>query len=80
VIPGEHGWLVPPSDAEALAEAIRACLDAPVEMLARMGEMARERVLDRHDVEKVSEKLTLLFQGQCSRERIGTARARDLCP
>jgi colanic acid/amylovoran biosynthesis glycosyltransferase len=67
VLPEEHGWLVPPSDAQALAEAIRACLAAPVEVLARMGETARERVLDRHDVETEAGKLTALFQRQCSR-------------
>ena len=29
VQPGEHGWLVPAGDVEALAEAMQACLDAP---------------------------------------------------
>ena len=38
---GEHGWLVPAGDMEALVEAMRACLDAPAEMLTRMGEAAR---------------------------------------
>ena len=45
VQPGEHGWLVPAGDVEALAEAMQACLDAPVDMLARMGEAAHERVI-----------------------------------
>jgi colanic acid/amylovoran biosynthesis glycosyltransferase len=67
VSPGEHGWLVPPADVEALAGAIRACLDAPVEVLARMGETARKRVLERHDVETEAGKLTALFERQRSR-------------
>ena len=38
VHPGEHGWLVPAGDVEALASAMQACLDTPTETLARMGE------------------------------------------
>jgi colanic acid/amylovoran biosynthesis glycosyltransferase len=44
VVPGEHGWLVPAGDTEALADAMAACLDSPVDILARMGESARTRV------------------------------------
>jgi glycosyltransferase involved in cell wall biosynthesis len=62
VVPGEHGWLVPPGDPEALAEAMRACLDAPPEALARMGEAARARVAERHDVDRAAERLAGLFQ------------------
>ena len=43
VRPGENGWLVPAGDVEALADAMAACLDAPVDVLARMGEAARAR-------------------------------------
>ena len=45
VRPGEHGWLVPAGDVEALADAMYDCLDTPVDILTRMGETARERVL-----------------------------------
>ena len=62
VHPGEHGWLVPAGDVEALASAMRACLDAPTETLARMGEAARRRVLARHDVDTEAAKLAALFQ------------------
>ena len=62
VIPGAHGWLVPAGDVEALVSALHACLDAPVEMLSRMGEAARERVLARHDVDKEAAKLAALFR------------------
>jgi glycosyltransferase involved in cell wall biosynthesis len=59
---GEHGWLVPAGDADALVGAMRACLDAPADMLTRMGEAAHKRALERHDVEKEAEKLRNLFE------------------
>jgi glycosyltransferase involved in cell wall biosynthesis len=60
---GEHGWLVPAGDVEALTRAMRACLDAPEDTLARMGEAARSRVLARHDVDTEAAKLGKLFRG-----------------
>jgi glycosyltransferase involved in cell wall biosynthesis len=62
VLPGEHGWLVPAGDVEALIEAMRACLDAPTDMLTRLGDAARQRVLTRHDVDIQAAKLAKLFQ------------------
>jgi glycosyltransferase involved in cell wall biosynthesis len=59
---GENGWLVPAGDVAALVDAIRTCLEAPVEMLSRMGEAARIRVLYQHDVNKEAAKLQKLFQ------------------
>jgi glycosyltransferase involved in cell wall biosynthesis len=61
VSPGEHGWLVPAGDVEALGDAMRTCLDAPGETLARMGETARERVLERHDINCEATRLTKFF-------------------
>lgn len=60
--PGEHGWLVPAGDAEALAAAMQTCLDAPFETVAQMGEAARGRVLERHDVDREAAKLIELFR------------------
>lgn len=54
---GEHGWLVPAGDVSALAEAMQACLDAPLATLARMGEAAQLVVLARHDVDKTARAL-----------------------
>ena len=62
VLPNEHGWLVPAGDVEALSDAIRACLDAPLGMLTRMGEAARERVLARHDIDVEAAKLARSIQ------------------
>lgn len=62
VEPGEHGWLVPAGDVEALAAAIQACLDAPAATIVQMGDKARARVLERHDADKEAGKLAGLFQ------------------
>ena len=59
---GETGWLVPAGDVQLLADAMQQCLDAPVEVLARMGEAARRRALEHHDIDTEAAKLATLFQ------------------
>lgn len=59
---GEHGWLVPAGDVEALAHAMQACLDTPAEILTRMGEAAYKRVLERHSIDTEAAKLAKLFR------------------
>lgn len=49
VEPGVTGWRVPPRDPVALADAMRALLDADAATRARIGEAARARVLERFD-------------------------------
>jgi glycosyltransferase involved in cell wall biosynthesis len=58
----ENGWLIPAGDVAALANAMRACLDASPDTIARMGEAARERVLSCHNVDISAEQLDLLFR------------------
>jgi colanic acid/amylovoran biosynthesis glycosyltransferase len=71
VRPGEHGWLVPAGDVNALIEAMQTCFDTPAATLARMGSAARERVLARHNVDVETPKLAALFwkniSGGCTR-------------
>lgn len=62
VLPGECGWLFPAGDVERLAEVMVQCLQAPPEVLSRMGESARARVLLRHDVDVEAGKLAALFR------------------
>ena len=62
VVPGEHGWLVPAGDAEALAAAMQACLDFDADAIARMGNAAQARVLKRHDADREAAKLADLFR------------------
>lgn len=61
VIPGEHGWLVPSGDADALCGAMQECLETSPETFSRMGKAARERVLARHDSMTEAKKLQRLF-------------------
>ena len=58
---GEHGWLVPAGDVEALMHAMQVCLDTPADVLNRMGEAAHERVLARHSVDPQAAQLAKLF-------------------
>jgi len=61
VLPGEHGWLVPAGDIEALMHAMQTCLDSPVDVLDRMGEAAHKRALARHSVDTQASHLATLF-------------------
>jgi glycosyltransferase involved in cell wall biosynthesis len=59
---GEHGWLVPAGDAEALTDAMRSCLHASAETLMQMGQAAQNRALSRHNVTTEATKLANLFK------------------
>jgi glycosyltransferase involved in cell wall biosynthesis len=59
---GEHGWLVPAGDVDALVEAIEECVSRPSVELRRMGEAGRKRVLERHAVNAQAQKLGALFE------------------
>jgi glycosyltransferase involved in cell wall biosynthesis len=61
VRPGHEGWLVQAGCAEALADAMQACLQTPVETLARMGAAGRARVVERHRSADAAAQLAVLF-------------------
>jgi glycosyltransferase involved in cell wall biosynthesis len=61
--PGEHGWLVAAGDVRALTDAMRDCLDADADRLAKLGTSARTRVLARHNIDTEVAKLIPLFGG-----------------
>ncbi len=71
---GQDGWLVPAGDVGALEEAIMACLEAPDDVLERMGEGARERVLARHCAEVEAAKLARLFAASSGVQREASVR------
>ncbi|MBI5263415.1 MAG: glycosyltransferase family 4 protein [Bradyrhizobium sp.] len=62
VEPGQHGWLVPAGDIDALANAMQGCLDAPDELIAEMGARARTRAVERHDIDQEASRLIELFR------------------
>lgn len=53
---GRNGFLVPPRDAEALADAMERFLECPA-LLQPMGEAARQVAVDIYDVERVNRQL-----------------------
>lgn len=55
------GWLVPAGNRMALADALRAAMDASPTELARMGAAGRMRVEGRHDLHDNATKLRALF-------------------
>jgi len=61
VLDGETGWLVPAGDVQRLADALRRSLAATSDELARMGQLGRARVLERHDVDDAAAQLAKLF-------------------
>jgi len=62
VRPGETGWLVPAGNPEAVARAIQACLDTPIETLQAMGERAAQLVAQEHDALREAARLLGLFR------------------
>lgn len=58
---GQDGWLVAPGNAMELAAAMRRCLEADVPQLQVMGQAARSRALDRHDVDRSAQQLRQIF-------------------
>lgn len=62
VLPGECGWLFPAGDVGEIAAAMEACLLASPEELGHKGDVARERVLARHDIDVEAAKLESLLR------------------
>lgn len=78
VRPGINGWLVPAGDVDALTEAMRAVLEAPVEQLEAMGAAGRRLVSNLHGPESVLEDLEPLFQKVLSDEQVSPS-GRNKC-
>jgi colanic acid/amylovoran biosynthesis glycosyltransferase len=73
---GEHGWLVPAGDVEALVEAIQSCLDATSDTLIKMGYSARKKVMESHNVDKEAAKLAALFEAARSKSIVTVSPSR----
>lgn len=62
VVHGENGWLFPAGAVDDLVAAMKACLGTSSADLVRMGNLARERVLARHDIDTEAARLAGLFR------------------
>ena len=58
---GSEGWLIPAGDVDALADAMRECLQATPERLLALGRAAHARAGERHAVDVEAAKLKTLF-------------------
>lgn len=56
------GWLVPPGDAEALADAIGQALDSGPDRLREMGEIGRQKAARDYDIDDVAARYVALFE------------------
>jgi colanic acid/amylovoran biosynthesis glycosyltransferase len=74
VEPGACGWLVPAGSVDALVDAMREALAAPVEELERMGREGGRRVAERHDALAEARKLSELFADSSG---LGPGRPRE---
>lgn len=61
VVPHQTGWLFPAGDVQAIALAMKDCLQTSCEQLADMGRAARARALARHDIDTEAAKLSALM-------------------
>ena len=69
----ETGWLVPPGNAEALADAIRMFADDE-ELRARLGRAGRESILERFNWRKAAEETLAVYELMLAEKgRTGTA-------
>ena len=59
---GEHGWLVPAGDVGALVEVLEALLIATRETLNSVGEAARLRAIERHNIDDSAYQLREFFR------------------
>ncbi len=60
---GESGWLCVAGDVDDLAHTLQNALATPVEQLQKMGEMAYEQVIARHNIDTEAHKLAQLIKG-----------------
>ena len=61
---GTDGLLVPPSDAESMADAIDSLI-ADAGLRERLGQAARRKIQTRFDLEKNAASLRALFERYC---------------
>ena len=68
---GETGWLVPPGDAGALADAIRLLMD-DAGLRQRLGEAGRKSILERFSWRKAAEETLAVYEEVAGQSRTAT--------
>ena len=61
---GDAGFLVPPKDADALAQAMQKGLELNAEERVRLGAKARERVVSRYSFDVMAERYLSVYRGK----------------
>jgi L-malate glycosyltransferase len=59
---GENGLLVPPSDPDAIANAICRLLDAP-DLASQLGLAARRSIVERYSMTRMVERTSMVYEG-----------------
>ncbi len=57
LVDAECGWLIEPGNERQLADAIKAAMSTPVDILNRMGHVGRKRVEAQHDRRMLAQRL-----------------------
>jgi len=65
VIDDLNGWLFPAGSVDALVVAMEKCLATDISRLQEMGDLAHDRVLERHDIDTEAAKLAGHFKESC---------------
>jgi glycosyltransferase involved in cell wall biosynthesis len=73
VILGDTGWIVPPNDPSALANALDAAISEPSTDRRARGIRARDRVRTHFDVERMVSAYELMWDGMSRRRRASCA-------
>ena len=66
IVPGETGWLVPPSKPEALAQALGRALDIDADTRSTLAERARRYVTENLTVELMCERTLAAYESLMS--------------
>jgi glycosyltransferase involved in cell wall biosynthesis len=73
---GETGWLCPPRDVRAMADALDVALAASAEDLRRMGTAGRELVESRHSLGRYASAVAGLLSDVAARRSPAVVEAR----
>lgn len=80
VVDEQNGFLIPPRDAQALADAMGRMIESGSGGLARMAEASYRLAHVRFDVVRVNEKLAAILEDACGRHETSPGSQRRIPP